>query len=255
MSTSSRTATGHPYPIRGIIERDSSPSGFALEEAAGFNWIDTGPYRDLLDGLQGAGLKGYVWLGNYRNETCGFENPDAWVRSHLEAVAGHPAIGGYYVADEPDATRCPDAPQQVRARSDLIHSLDPGPPTFVVAYRVPQFRLFAGTTDVLMIDIYPCSRRNGCVYSKIDEAVSEVNRLGVPYWAMIQAHGDGWYRQPTPQELHEEFRHWRASRMAGYFVFSWAWPPHDRNLWLEHHPDLVEALRQENAGRGSSSGA
>ena len=174
-----RLPTADGYPIRGIIERDSSPSGFALEAAAGFNWIDTGPFRDLLDRLQAADLKGYIWLGNYRNETCGFENPDEWVQSHLEAIAGHPAIGGYYVADEPDATRCPDAPQEIRARSALIHSLRPGPPTFVVAYRVPQFRLFAGTTDVLMIDIYPCSRKFGCVYSKIDDAVVEVNRLGV----------------------------------------------------------------------------
>lgn len=58
--------------------------------------------------------------------------------------------------------------------------------------------------------------------------------------------GDDWYRVPTPEELHEQFLRWRASRMEGYFVFAWHWPANDSTLWLANHPELQAQLAVEN---------
>ena len=244
-----RGANPHaPYPVRGIYDRDLSARGFDDEAATGFNLIDSGPYAGDLDPLAARGLLGMVWLGNYSNATCTFEKDDDWVRSHVAAIAGNPGAGTYYVADEPDATACPAAPAEIKARSDLVRSLDPGSSTLMVAYR--QLGQFAGATDIMGLDHYPCSHAHGCDYSIIDEQAAEADRLGLRYWGVIQAHGDSWYRVPTPDELHEQFVHWRATNMEGYLVFAWRWPASDPSLWLANNTGLRLQLSVENAGGG-----
>jgi hypothetical protein len=236
------------YSVRGIYGRDGSPSGFHTLVSLGFNAIDSNPYAASIDPLAAAGAKGFVWLGGYSNPTCTFNSSDAWVRSHVAALAGNPGVAGYFIDDEPDAAACPSAPGQMRARSALVKSIDPGPPTFLVDYKVEQLKLWAGTVDVLGLDHYPCSIARGCDYAKIDAQAAEADRLGVRYWGVIQAHGDAWYRTPTPEELHQQFLHWRATDMEGYLVFAWSWPAWDPSLWLANNPALQRQLAIDNAG-------
>jgi hypothetical protein len=236
------------YALRGIFERDSSATGFDHEAAIGFNMIDSGPYRGELNALARRGLKGFIWLGGYSNDSCKFREGNRWVRTHVRAIRRHPAVAAYLIDDEPDAARCPRAPAQMRARAKLVRSIDRrrGRPTFLVIYRGEQLARFAGTVDVLAIDKYPCSHKFGCVYSKIDRIAARADRLGIRYWGVIQAHADDWYKLPTPEELHEIFARWRATNMRGYLVFSWAWPPDDTSLWLANHPELQQQLAIEN---------
>ena len=235
------------YAVRGVYDRDLSPTGFDDEAAVGFNFIDSGPYRDEMDALKARGLKGFVWLGGYSNETCSFRESDGWVRSHVSEIAGHPGVGAYFIDDEPDAAKCPRAPQQMKARASLVKSLDPRPPTLVVIYKPRQLRLFAGTVDVLGLDKYPCSIKNGCDYSKIDVQAAEADRLGVRYWGVIQAYGDDWYKVPTPEEMHQQFEHWRSTNMEGYLVFAWRYPDDSPSTWLANNSALQAQLAIENA--------
>jgi hypothetical protein len=243
------SADSPQYAIRGVFERDSSSTGFDHQAAIGFNVIDSGPYRDELDQLAARGLRGFIWLGGYSNTRCRFREGDAWVHSHVRTIRRHPAVAGYLIDDEPDAAKCPKAPSQIKARAKLVRSIDGRRrrPTFIVIYQNEQLKRFAGTVDVLALDKYPCSHKFGCDYSKIDRMAAKADRLGVRYWGVIQAHGDEWYRLPTPEELHQEFVHWRATNMEGYLVFSWAWPPDDPTLWLANHPELQQQLALENA--------
>jgi hypothetical protein len=97
------------------------------------------------------------------------------------------------------------------------------------------------------------------------------------YWAMVQAFGDpegtgahmehidsdgnaqtGRARVPTPDELHEQFEHWRATRMEGYLTFAWSWPADSPSVWLANQPALQEQLAVENGIRApvaASSGS
>jgi hypothetical protein len=236
-----------PYPIRGVYDRDRSSTGFSNEAAIGFNYIDSGPYRDEMRALAAHHLKGLIWLGGYDKSTCRFSESDGWVRSHVSAIAGSPAVGGYYVADEPDAARCPRAPAQMRARAALVKSIDPRPPTLLVTYRLDQLRLFAGTVDVIGLDHYPCSYEDGCRYALIDREAAAADRLGIRYWGIIQAFGDDYYKQPTSPQLYEEFVHWRATKMQGYLVFAWRWPRNKPSMWLANHAQLRTQLAKENA--------
>ncbi len=241
------TVAGDTMPIRAIFDRDSSPTGFDDQAALGFTTFDSGPWPEQMDALAARGLQGFVWLGGYSNESCSFRESDAWVRTRVSSIAGHRAVAAYLIDDEPLAEECPGAPGQIKARARLVKSIDPRPPTFVLIYRVKELRLFAGTVDVIAVDRYPCSIRKGCDFSKIDEAIAEVDRLGIRYWGVIQAHGDDWYRVPTPAELHEQFARWRASRAEGYLVFAWRWPDEDPSLWLANHRELQAQLVKENA--------
>lgn len=249
-SSRAGTQQGLRYRVRGIFERDTD-----RQRALGFNFIDSSPYRDQLKRLAERGLKGFVWLGGYSNEACKFNETDGWVRSRLSEIASHPAVGAYFVDDEPDAAKCPTAPEQVRARSDLVKSVDKGSPTFIASYRIDQFKQFAGTVDVLALDKYPCSFKHGCDYSRIGRQAAEADRLGVRYWGVIQAHGDEYYREPTPDELHRQFECWRGTGMEGYLVFGWRWPRDEPSRWLANDSELQSQLRRENAAQSSEGRA
>jgi hypothetical protein len=238
--------TTRHYAIRGIYDRDKSKTGFDEEAALGFNAIDSGPYRDAMDELGQRGLKGIVWLGPYSNETCRFARSDKWIRTSVARIAGHKAVGAYFIDDEPDAEKCPSAPSQIKARAALVKSIDPRPPTLIVSYKVDQLERFAGTVDVIGLDHYPCSHRNGCDYSIIDEQAAAADRLGIRYWGVVQAFGDDWYKLPTPHEVHSQFLYWRATKMEGYLVFAWRWPKDKPDQWVANRPDLQAQLAREN---------
>jgi hypothetical protein len=248
------------YAFRGAYDRDFSATGFNDLAAIGFNLIDSGPNRYQMRPLAARGLKGLIWLGGYSNTTCTFNESDEWVRSHVKAMArrrvGHSSkyrlrrksgVGAYLVDDEPSATECPSAPAQMKARSRLVKSIDPRPPTLVVINRDEQLKLFARTVDVIGLDHYPCSIRDGCEYSKIDRQAATADRLGIRYWGVIQAVGDDWYKIPTPEELHQQFVHWRATKMRGYLVYAWHYPEDNPSLWLANNSALRHQLALENA--------
>ena len=240
--------SGSPsYGVRGVYDRDFSPTGFDDEAAIGFNFIDSSPNLDQMDALAARGLKGFLWLGGYSNTSCTFRNSDDWVISHVKEVAGHPGVGAYFIDDEPDSDACPTAPAQMAQRSALVKSLDPEPPTLVVIERLERLKLFAGTADVLGLDRYPCSIKNGCDYSKIHAQAEEADRLGIRYWGVIQAYGDDWYKVPSPEEMHGQFEHWRSTNMEGYLVFAWRYPDDSPSTWLANNSALQAQLAIENA--------
>lgn len=238
------------YAVRGVYDRDLSPTGFDHQAALGFNFIDSNPSRHQMIPLARRGLKGFVWLGGYSNDSCTFKNSDAWVRSQVATIARNPAVGAYFIDDEPDASSCPTAPAQMRARSRLVKSIDRRRkrPTFIVLQRPEQLKLFARTVDVIGLDRYPCKvHLNGCDYSIIRRQSAEANRLRIRYWGVIQAHTDGYYKLPTPAELHQQFVHWRRTKMEGYLVFAWRWPEDEPQNWLANRPELRAQLAKENA--------
>jgi hypothetical protein len=238
---------------RGAYGKDGTASGYDQIRSAGFNAVMTGAFRADLDALQAQGLKGVVWLGQGYNTQCIWQYDDAWIRVHVSAIAGHPAILAYYLGDEPSVTLCPESPARYQARSALVRSIDPNHPTFTVLQVNDHGNRFdyapwRGTVDILGLDVYPCNHVDGtCDFSKIDDAVAAAKQQGIiRFWAVVQDFQDSFYRVPTPGELRTEFEHWDLSGMSGYFVFSWSW----KGLSLDTLPDNVAELKQENLAHG-----
>src|SRR5207249_961602 len=108
---------------------------------------------------------------------------------------------------------------------DLVKSLDATHPTLIVVgpHGSNPYVPYVGKIDVIVARCYPCSYAGGCQMSQIDGTVQLLEEAGAPhYWGMIQAFADTSYRLPTPDELHEQFRRWRLSRMEGHLVASWS---------------------------------
>jgi hypothetical protein len=240
---------GAAYPVRGVYGNDGTDD-YTLTVSSAYNVVPVDAYRDYLDRIQADGLKGIVWLGAYDNDTCTFQYDDQWVINHVKPIAGHPAILAYQMADEPLVTNCPTSPGQIKRRSDLVHQLDPGSTTFLTVQEWDgvnsyPYAFYAGTTDVMGPDIYPCSYKHGCEFNMIDEAIQALKDAGVTrYWAIMQGHADDWYRLPTADDVNAQFDHWRKSPMEGYLVFSWNWG--DQGSWLRNHPELVTAFSDQN---------
>ena len=121
------TTTSKRYPVRGVFDRDSSRTGFDHEAALGFNFIDTGPYQRRRPACgprpEGVHLAGRLLQQQMRVQRERRLDPLA-VRAIARVaevvgpgIRGRPRVGGYFIDDEPDATACPSAPAQMRARS------------------------------------------------------------------------------------------------------------------------------------------
>jgi hypothetical protein len=228
-STSRRTAVAEGGFIRGIYGTGVS----SLVTAAGFNTVNVSlPTRAKLDALEAAGYKAVIWLGNYdRSISCQFQYDDAWIRTTVGAIAGHPAIAAYQLSDEPNYARihCPSTVQQHRDRAALIKSIDPSKPTYVTistwdGKEIFPYQYFVGVADIMGLDVYPCTYSKGCGFGLIDSAIKAAAADGVPkYWAILQDFHDDYYRDVTAAELQAQFDHWSSSAMQGYFVYHWVY--------------------------------
>jgi hypothetical protein len=223
--------------VRGIYDGSSWKSQAAL----GFDTFDCGPYADHLEELAALGLSGWVYLGGMS---------DSEIRSKVPGVAGLPAF--YYMVDEPNAPGWTQADvDRLAERSALVHELDPAARTAAVLQEwdgvgMRRYRPWRGKVDVFGIDVYPYTH-DGDHLANIGRAARKMDRLGMPYFAVIQGHGDDYYRQPSPAEMHAEFEAWRATNAEGYLVFAWEWPKDRPDLWLANNAPLLEQLKQENA--------
>jgi hypothetical protein len=217
----------------------------------GFNLVDLGPYRSLIDALP-AGERVLVWLGGYSPADCAFVNTDAEVRQEVSALAGDPRVAGYYLADEADDAlpayggHCPHVAAQIAARSRLVHQLAPGTFTYEVVTEPGNFAAFARATDVLGTDPYPCLVGRQCDWSLIPRYIAALDAAHVArYWGLLQAFSYGKWRSPTPGELASMIRQWQHSRWQGEQVFAWDWAG-----WsLASHPGLLTVLRTLNSGQ------
>jgi len=215
-------------------------------------------------------VKGLTWVGDYDKTTCTWQQSDAQISSYVTAHKGDPKVGVWFFSDEPwqgGTPQCQNAPAQHKARSDLIHSIDPNAKTLVVLdgnsdqLSIDQIPAWKGTADYVGMNAYMCWQGQACHYEWIDKIGQTFAAAGVPLWGVAQAFGDvtgsgqsmcttmngcGIARLPTAAEIHQQFVHWRATTMSGYLVFSWRWPDGTPSLWLENHPELQTQLKTEN---------
>jgi Calcineurin-like phosphoesterase len=238
----------HPL-YRYMYDHDRSSSGYDRIAAAGFDLVDVGPDPSTLDALTRLKVKGLVWLGDYDNATCSWEQSDSTIRSEVSALKGNPNVAGYFISDEPELDSCPNAPAQHKARSDLVKSLDPGRFTLVVldsnnADSTSTYAAWRGTSDYQGLDPYPCRPGKPCDLAMIDRHIAAADAAGLRYWGVVQAFADSDWRWPTPDEEAAMLRHWAASHWQGYAVFAWQWAGHT----LDSQPGLVDALTTFNDG-------
>lgn len=210
--------------------------------AVGFDLADIASAAKL-DDLP-PGLRGVLWLGNGYNKSCEWRLDDAQVTAAVEAVRDHPNFSGiYYISDEPHPKTCPDAAARLAERTALIHSLDPAGLTFIVVQNgsngSEEFRLLAGSADLIGVDPYPCNHGNaetGCEVDQVRDRIHAAFAAGIGVERIVpvfQAFGqscvdidDPWYRLPTGHEMSMMLGIWDElvplERRAFDMTYSWA---------------------------------
>jgi len=240
--------TGTAPPLRFMINSDQGNQAAANY---GYNLLDVGSASEA-DALP-TGTRGLIWVGDYNNNSCSWEQSDATVRATVQAGVGDAKVWGYYISDEPDPFACPNAYADHKARSDLIHSIHPGHKTLILVdsnsaqQTIDQMPHWAGTADVFALDPYPCYQGEACNYNWIDQVVAAANSAGLNYWGVAQAFQDSIWRWPTTDELNQILAHWAASRETGIMTFAWTWSGNT----LSSKPDLLSVLQAFNAGAGT----
>jgi hypothetical protein len=227
-ATTPITGSG-PLPYRYVYNFGNTSTDFQAQALAGWNLLDVSSVS-AADALP-AGTRGLVWLGDYNdaNGVCAFDQSDSTITSEVQNGAGDPKVAGYLLSDEPDATLCPNAPQQHADRTALIHRIDPSKFTVVALdghdediHGIGQFPQWAGATDFQAIDPYPCYvGQTTCDYGQIDRAVAAADAAGLRYWGIIQAFSDPTWRMPTALEEQTIIDHWCASHWQGAATFAW----------------------------------
>jgi len=104
-------------------------------------------------------------------KTC--QNNTDFITFVINLVKNHPALWGYYIADEPGTTDH----AKVKTYSDLIHQLDPNHPRLLVNYQA--FSTFADTADVIAGDDYPIGY--GGKVNEIGTLASQVQSAATRY--------------------------------------------------------------------------
>jgi len=265
-ATPQASSSGSRYPLRGVYSRETDGT-FDRQTAIGFNLIDSDP--GTISDVDGVNQKAMVWVGSYDSSTCQFDVSDSQLRTWVSAHVGDKRVGFWYLSNEPIQgadNNCPNVYQQHKDRTALVHSIDPNAKTFVGTdgnsdqYTLDQLPHWKDTTDIVGINAYICHQGDStCDYAWIDTIGQAAANAGLNFWGQVQAFGDpdgqgyemcgtecGKARLPTPAELHEEFNHWRATKMSNYLVFAWDWPSGQSSLWLANHGELQSQLAIEN---------
>ena len=245
---SSSSVSREAPPFRYIY---NSASAARAVVSSGWNLVDVGSQASA-DSLPN-GARGLVWVGDYDNSTCSWELRDSALAAKVAAAVGDRKVFGYFFSDEPNPYVCQAAPAQHRARSKLIHSVDPKKPTVIVldsngfkgrasGDALNQLPLWKGTADYVGLDPYPCYRGAACDFSWIDRTIRAADAARLNYWGVVQAFADSSWRWPTEHELSQMLERWAASRETGYMTFAWTWAGKN----LSEQPHLLDVFERFN---------
>jgi hypothetical protein len=245
-SPSPGTTSSSAPRYRYIYNSSSDQAGAAFN---GWNLLDVGS-KSAADALP-AGTRGLVWVGDYaKPPDCSWEMSDGDLAAEVRDAIGDPKVAGYFFSDEPDPDACPTAVADHKARSALIHSLDPNKFTVMVAdmnsdqASLDQIPLWKAAATYVGLDPYPCRPNEPCTYSWIRQVIAAADAAGLSYWGVTQAFNDDNWRWPRPWEESRMLALWAASKQRGYMTFAWTWQNND----LTSQPALLRVLRQYNLG-------
>ena len=226
-----------------------------------------------------------IWLGNLGNASKGQKCPtpgfsDAEFMAVVDALANNPKVFGYNLSDEPHPSVCPNAANDIKIRSDYIHTHAPGQKAYITIldgsnmcpegegceYRALQPE--NTNVDLIGLDPYPChfdgtGQPVACNTSMISQRVQSAIENGIPVSAIVpvfHAFGqegrlDGkpiYYRTPTTTEFQDMLKLWKSLVPTPVFDFAYTWGiqcttsscPAPQSL--KNHPELQLLIKQHN---------
>lgn len=166
---------------------------------------------------------------------------------------GHPALWGWYVADEPDLGIGAERVAEVYA---FVRQADPDHFVWLVNYSPGSCLDFFELNDVVCVDPYPLPGHGLTQVAEWSDSARETTQDVKPLWIVLQAFANAGKREPTPAE--ETCMAYLAlihgARGLGYFSFKPLYIP----LWQaigrlnREIAELSPVLFAPDAGRSVS---
>ena len=132
----------------------------------------------------------------------GYEEKRQRLLAEIALFRDHPALLGWYIADEPNGYRIP--PSELEEIYDLVHQNDPWHPVSIVfmAPFMSSIR-YENALDIVMADPYPLPDLPVTMVGDVAGRLREEFSGRKPVWIAPQAFGGGelWSREPTLQEI------------------------------------------------------
>lgn len=120
----------------------------------------------------------------------------------IAAFRDHPALLGWYIADEPNGYKIP--PAKLEEIYNIVRKNDPWHPVSIV-FMAPftDARKYENSLDIVMADPYPLPDLPVTLVGNVANQLSREFSAKKPVWMVPQAFGGGelWSREPTHQEL------------------------------------------------------
>lgn len=120
----------------------------------------------------------------------------------IAAFRDHPALLGWYIADEPNGYKVP--PSELEEIYRIINENDPWHPVSMV-FMTPfiSAKDYADAMDIVMLDPYPVPDLPVTMVGNVAMQLREEFEGKRPVWMVPQAFGGGelWGREPTIQEI------------------------------------------------------
>jgi len=136
--------------------------------------------------------------------------PKQWdeLRDEVRWVRDHPALLGYYLADEPGLSKIPAA--ILDEAYGVIKAADPYHPVMLVHMHPRQAKAYHNCMDIVMVDPYLVPNHPIRKMSQWMQALRKEFADGVPVWIAPQAFGGvyWWDREPS----------WREGRVMTYLA-------------------------------------
>ena len=283
-TTSTFTPSSTPIPSTSLHYAFNTDGDIAALTELGFNLFDVNGSASNINALP-TGTKALVWmggLGNASGNSCSAPDlSDAEFMAIVDILANNPKVFGYNLADEPDSSVCPDAPNLIKTRSDYIHTHAPMQKAFILLLDAgdtcPEgefceyyaFRPEITHVDLFGLDPYPCRFGNSgqllaCNTIEISQAVQAAIANGISLSSIIpffQAFGqegrlDGEssnWRTPTTTEFQNMLNIWKSLMPNPVFDSAYSWgiqctvsscvAPQT----LKNHPELQLLIKQHNS--------
>jgi hypothetical protein len=195
------------------------PSVPADEVVRGFNMIS--PYQKItpetfadrkayMDRCAQLGMKVHYNLlsvsggGGVGSKIPGIDDNEKKKRllEEIAAFKDHPALLGWYIADEPNGYRIP--PKDLERIYETVKEADPWHPISIV-FMAPftASRKYADALDIVMADPYPLPDLPASMVGEVAGQLKKEFTGERPFWMVPQAFGGGelWKREPTVHEL------------------------------------------------------
>lgn len=139
---------------------------------------------------------------NSRIEGLGYEEKQKLLLQEINTFKDHPALLGWYIADEPNGYKIP--PAELEDIYRIINEIDPWHPVSIV-FMAPflSSKDYEDAMDIVMADPYPLPDLPVTMVGNVASQLRKEFEGRRPVWIVPQAFGGGelWSREPTLQEI------------------------------------------------------